>query len=459
MLYNYKKANIKEDHMKLKHIAALILASVMLICCGCGTAQTKPVYQSKNFTFTEDMAMYMASYTRFMLEDEMKAAGVDSTLPLSEQEKDGGETWEDYLYSKTVKSIENILLYCEAAYLEEYTVSEGMMYKANELVTYLSTLAKEAGLTEEEYIRQTYGDDVTVEALQICSQMMSLCEGYDLDLSASFEVSEEEAVAYADDNPDIFLKFDALRYTTKDKSIADSLAAAEGKDAFLKIMAGISGYSLTDSDKNGIADSLEVSGVTVASDIAGEFAKADGRAPGDTVITEADGKYTVSMLLTLPARDTESLWNFRMLFLSSKSSDDPMGDVTSLIEQWKEKEGGEEGFSNLASRYSDDPTAYYGGLFSGTSRNEMPTEDIAAWVCDLSRTKGDTTAISAGEDGAYMLYYIDGNTPRWIYDAESSIRSDKADAVINSVKEEITADFKLDEKLLLSAVKEAAKAK
>lgn len=445
--------------MKLKHITAFILAAVMLLCCGCGGTESRSVYQSKNFTFTEDMAMYMASYSRYMLADEMKAAGVDNTIPLSEQERSEGETWEDYLYTKTVENIENILLYCEAAYLEEYTVSEGMMYKANELVTYLSTLAAEVGLTEEEYIRQIYGDNVTVEGLQTCTQMMSLCEGYDLDLADSFEVPEEEAVAYADSEPDKFLEFDALRYTTKDKTLADSLAAAENKAAFLKIMSGVSGYSLTDSDKNGVADSLEVTGAAVATDVAGEFAKAEDRAAGDTLITEDDGEYTVTMLLTLPARDTELLWDFRMLFLSPESSDDPMGDVTSLIEQWKEKEGGEEGFSDLAARYSDDPTAYYGGLFSGTSRSEMPTEDIAKWVCNNARTEGDTTAISAGDGGAYMLYYIGGNTPRWIYDATNTVKADKADAAIDSVKEEITADFKLDEKLLRNAVKEAAKAK
>lgn len=440
--------------MKLRSALAVLLVLATLFTAGCSKEEEiRDVYTSPNFTFAEDMALYMVAYTRNMLKGEMSAAGVDTSKPLSEQEKSEGVTWEDYLYEKSVDGIEDILYYCEAALEDGYTIGEGMIYKAQETVSYITANAQEAGMTAEEFIREAYGEAVTLDALNLCTQMMCLCEGYELHLTDSFEVTEEEALAFAEENPDRLLKFDALRYTTEDKDVADKLSAAADREEFLKIMSGVSGTDRTDSDKNGIPDALEIKGAVVATDITGEFAKEEGRAAGDTVVNETDGKYTVTMLLSLPARKYDPLWNFRMIYISSEASTDPAGDAASLLDQWKEKEGGEEGFSNLAARYSDDPTAYYGGLFYGTSVSEMPTADIAAWVCDGSRTEGDTTVLPAG-DGAYMLYYISGNTERWYHEAVNMIKSDKTEARIDSIKEDLKDEIVLDEPLMLKIVRE-----
>lgn len=444
--------------MKLKSIIALTLVISALFMCGCRKESVNDtVYSSENFTFDYAMAVYMASYTKMMLTDEMAAAGVDTSLSLAEQIRREGESWADYLYKKTLENTENILLYCEAANADGYTVSEGMRYKANELMAYIVNAANQAGYTSEEYVRMLYGNSVTLDAIEICTQMMALCESYELDLAAGFDVTEEEAEKYADENPKKFLRFDALRYTTDNKAVAESLAASKDSSEFLAVMSGISGYSLTDSDKNGTPDVLEVRGAYVSSDAAGEFASSDGRSVGDTSVTEKDGKYTVTMITSLPERSSEPVWTYRMLYLSTESSTDPLGDAESLLDQWNDKKGGEEGFSNLCSRYSDAPSAYYGGLISNVTSDEMPTAELRAWICDSARTEGNTTAISDGEDGAYMLYYISGNTPEWVSEATSAVKNEKAKEKLDSVKGQIEEKYSLSETAMLAAVGEISK--
>jgi len=440
--------------MRSKNIISVILACAMLLFCGCsGAGKDEYVIKSKNYTFTSEMVEYMVVYTRSMLEDEMKEAGVDGSKPLSEQMYADGKTWEEYLQDKTRENIEYILLYCEAASLDGYTPDEGTLYKANENVSYIDRLAKDAGLSVEEYVKKSYGESVTLEGIRICTEMMAVCEGYELSLSEKTDVSEDDIAEYASKNRDELLRFDALRYTVNDKAVADELMLCADAKSFAGKVSSVSGTDLTDKDKNGIPDLCEVRRVSVVSDPAGEYANDPERKVGDVTVSEKNGEYTVTMILTLPEMDETPLWDFRMVYISSGTSNDPYGDAKSLIEQWKEKNGGETGFSNLAARYSDDPTAYYGGLFSGTSKADMPTEKVAEWVCDSARITGDATAIEA-EDGAYMLYYIGGNIPSWQREVSQRIKSDKAKEKIASVEDGIRSEFVINDKLFAKIVKE-----
>lgn len=167
--------------MRYRSIISAVLAALMLLFCGCSKPDDKkPVMKSTNYGFSSAMTAYMIEHTKNMLESEMKAAGVDTSKPLSEQIRSGDETWQDYLYKKTVENMEHILLYCEAAAIDGYTPDEGMIYKASEEMNYLNTLAKNEGYTVEEYITMTYGEGVTYDGIRVCLEMMALCEGYEL---------------------------------------------------------------------------------------------------------------------------------------------------------------------------------------------------------------------------------------------------------------------------------------
>ena len=439
--------------MKPRSVLAFFLLAALFLFSGCGGDDVPNVVcRSENYSFTADMAAYMAAYTKLALADEMAAAVMDDSKPLAGQTSADGESFEDYLFEVTVQNIEKILLYCEAARADGYVPGEGMIYKANETVTYLSSKAEEAGMTAEEYLKESFGDKVTLSGYQTCVEMMVLCEGYELSLISAEEVTSDEAEAYADSHSGDFLKFDALRYSTSDRELAEMLASSETSEDFLKIISSVSGISVTDKNKNKIPDEIEVY-AAVSADPAGEFASEEGRSRWDTYMSESDGSYTVTMLLTLPHRDEEPVWNFRALYISSESNSDPMYEAESLLEQWKEKQGGETGFSNLAARYSDNPTAYYGGLFSGISRDDMPSTKVADWICSSGRIAGDTAVVDDGDDGAYMLYYIDGNIPRWKYTASQAVKAERIDQKMSESEEEIKKSFVFDNDALRKLIK------
>lgn len=441
-----------------KSLISIILAMSLLCTFGCGDNTGKKEeekelpMESPNFVFTEDMVLYMISYTEMMYADEMNAAGVESSKPLSEQMRTGKESWGDYIYKKTLENIEYMMLYCEAAYKDNYVVSEGMLYKANESVSYLSTAAKDMGKTAEQYVKELYGEDVTLEGLETCTQMLALCEGYEIYLEDSADIKKDQISEYAEKNENDFLKFDALRFTTTNKVFAEELASAETKADFLAVLDKISGIDLTDADKNGITDIFEVNDAVVSSDIAGEAALEDGRKAEDTIIIEKDEKYVVTMFLTLPEKDITPVYDYRMIYISTESSTDPYTDASSLRDQWIQKNGGEEGFANLAARYSDDPTAYYGGRLI-QSKDDMPNESIRSWVTHESRTEGETTMLPGGEEGAYIVYFIEGNIPMWEYEAETTLRQKHSKDHIESMKDEIKKTIKSNEKLIRELVK------
>ncbi len=445
--------------MKLvKSIISVILTVTLLCTFGCGDSsgnkndkKNLPM-ESPNFIFTEDMVLYMVSYTEMMYAEEMNAAGVDYTKPLSEQKRNDDESWGDYIYKKTLENMEYMMLYSEAAYKDDYTVSEGMLYKANESISLISTTASDAGKTVEEYIKELYGEDVTLEGLETCTQMLALCEGYQIHLEDSAEITHENIEKYVEEHTNDFLKFDALRFTTTNKVFADELAAAETKADFLAILGKVSGIDLTDADKNGITDMFEVNNVPVSADIAGEAVLEEGRAVEDVVIIEKDDQYVVTMFLSLPEKKTDPVYDYRMIYISRESSTDPYVDASSLRDQWIEKKGGEEGFANLAARYSDDPSAYYGGRIAA-AKEDFPNESISVWVTHESRKEGDTTMLPGGEEGAYVIYFIRGNVPMWEYEVETVLRQKYAEEHVSGMKDEIKKSIKTNEKLIRELVK------
>ena len=445
--------------MRIKSIIAviLVLASVLSVV-GCSKeekTESVTVFSSEHFTFSEEMVYYMVYYTRMMLKNEMLASGVNTTKPLKDQIRSEGETWEDYLYEKVNEGIEKILVYCEAAYIDDYKISEGMSYKSSETVTYLSNIASEMGVTPEEYVKDMYGEKVTLDGFRVCTEMLALCEGYEMDYLTGIEVSDEEAQSYAEENPDELLKFSALRYSTTDSELADKLAAASNTEEFVKALNSVSGLNRTDTNKNSIPDFIEIIGISVAADEEGEFAKKPGIKIGSTTTSEKNGTYTVTMMTSLPVRNMDVMWDFRMLYMSDKSSSNPTEDLTSLIDQWKKKEGGETGFANLCARYSDDPSAYYGGLYSNTATYDMPSELVSAWVCDLNRQPGDTVVLTDDNNGAYMLYYIDGLNTGWAKEAETLIRNNKMEEKIASMEDGIKEKFSIEDELMRQIVEDA----
>lgn len=425
--------------MKKRIVCALLaLLTLMSVFAGCGKKAAPPVMYSENYSFSEAMARYMLSYTATSMQDELRAEGCDLKKPLSEQYRESGESFADYVVQKTAENMEMILSYSEAALKSEFILSEGMLYRAQETVAYLSQLAQEYGMSDEEYVTYAFGKGVTYEAYRVCIEMMTLCEGYDLYLFDGADVSLEDASAYADKNADKYLTYDCLRYTVKDKTVADALAAATTAEEFALELKKVSGINISDSDKNGIPDVAEYRAVNVKDDASGKFASEDGRKVNDTNITEDEDGFTVTMILTLPARNTVSLWDFRAVFFSEETAEGSYEDCVSLIEQIREKGTGEEGFTNIAYRYSENGYAYFGGLYSGVPKSGMPASSVSDWICDPARKKDDMTAVADGTNGSYMLYFLDGPLEAWLYYARADMKNEAAEAAFEKLKEDGT---------------------
>ncbi len=416
--------------MKHGRIAALLCAALMIFC-GCKAKSDGPVAQSENFTFSREMTLYQLYCDKLAMGTSMAAESISA------------QSLAEY----TADNIKKMLVYCEAAKADGFSPNEGMLYRAKETVSYISAAAENAGMSTADYVRATFGEEVTIDAIRLCVEMYVMCEGYEESVILSHEVSDAEGDEYAENHPDDFLKYDLVRYSTSDEKLRDALKEATTPAEFANaVLAAVPALSQTDSDKSGIPDALERSGVTVSDDgEAGKYFAGDGRAVGDTFVETKSSGYTVTMAVTLPHRIETPTWDFRMVKLTDARSEAPGETAQSLYEQWLEKEGGEDGIAALAARYSDDPTAYSGGLMLGTTYSDMPCEEVAAWVRDPARAVGDATAISASDGCGYLLYFKGSGTPVWLHDAKDAVTRAAFDAKIaefeSGIGDSVTVDY------------------
>lgn len=416
---------------KMRHgrIAALALAA--LILCGCGKKSDGTVARSENFTFSRDMAVYQLYCDRMELGRSVAAQSITA------------ESLAEY----TADNIREMLIYCEAAKADGFSPDEGMLYRVNETLSYISLAAENAGMSTLDYVHATFGEAVTLEAIKLCVEMYVMCEGYEDSVILSQDVGDDEAKSYADTHPEDFLKYDFVRYSTADAGLRDSLAAAKTPAEFSdEVLAAVPALSRTDTDKNGIPDALEQSGITVSSDgAAGKYFAGDGRTVGETFVEDEGGGWTVTMAVVLPGRIDTPTWDFRMVKLTDARSNAPGDDAASLYGQWLEKGSGEDGISALASRYSDDPTAYSGGLMLGATYADMPCDEVAAWVRNPARAVGDAAAIASEDGCGYILYFRGFGGALWLHDAKNALARAAFDAKLaeakSSLADSITVDY------------------
>lgn len=410
----------------MKKIFTLIVCAAVTFAslCGCGKTEGS-IAVSDNFTFGRDMTLYQLYCDKVVLGE------LD------------GETEIDFesLAEYTADNIKEMLAYCEVAKAAGFSPDEGMIYRANETISYISLAADNAGMSTEEYIGETFGEDITLDAIRLCVEMYIMCEGYENSVLEDSGIGDGEAEAYADEHYADFLSYDFLRYSTTSEALSTALAAAKTPDEFAAaVLEAVPALLRTDSDKSGIPDILESTAVVSSDGAAGEYFASSDRAVCDTYTEKTDGGYTVTMALTLPHRLETPTWNFRMVLITDSRSEDPYDTVKSLHEQWLEKESGEDGIAALAARYSDDPTAYSGGLFSGATHSDMPSEAVEEWVCDSARVPGDAAALEDADGNGCLVYFIGNGDPLWLYNAKRALAKERLDAEVDAAEEKVSVD-------------------
>ena len=393
--------------------------------------------------------------------------GVDTEVSLKDQmlPEDAGESisWFDYLMSQTQSTVNQLLVFNEAANADGFVLSD------EEKQTLDDTFA--------DIDMSIYGDNVSEDDVYTMLELETIASCYfntvlenieitDEDLNAYYQEHREEfdtcglvgfSISYAteSDSEDEDLDSDSEQSLTKEQAeeLAENLKNSKTTDEFESLVHDIlityEGYTEDEcvsllptiyNDSFSYTDGFEVS----------DWAFADDTNVNDTYLMYHDDYNYISvyMLTRQASLDEENTVNVRHILFSTSShteeldedadetaqeqaSENAMKTCWELAEntlaEWENGDKTEDSFAELANLYSEDPGSNTnGGLYEGVYVGEMVTA-FNDWCFDSSRQVGDTGLVETNY-GVHVMYYSGNGEPVWKSTAKTGIQYDKMDS-------------------------------
>ena len=111
-----------------------------------------------------------------------------------------------------------------------------------------------------------------------------------------------------------------------------------------------------------------------------------------------------------------------------------------IYDEWLAGEATEESFAALAMTHSDDGNYAEGGLYENVQKGQM-VEPYDTWCFDESRQYGDHGLVQT-QFGYHVMYFVD-STPAWYVAAESDMRGEKEQKIVEDAKNayELNVDY------------------
>jgi hypothetical protein len=291
--------------------------------------------------------------------DYLPYMGLDTSLPLDEQNYSEEQTWADFIREQTV-----IFLQREIA-LSNEAQKEGVALTDEEqrlITTYLNNIRSSAranGLSLNAYLDETFGTGVTVSILEKAFERSFLAQSYTEKKNSERQYTQEELDNYYDEHAD---EVDLVDYRTFQiyPQLPEETAEAEGTG--------------TDEDA-GTGDSAAIDGAgDEAADEVSEEAAEAAEAAAEAAEAAAREEAEAGAEAMLAAITDEASFNTLAYEYAEESS-------KSIYE---------------------DPDAT---LRTGVGQAGVSNTSVSGWLFDSERKAGDKTVLE-GDGGFYVLYFI-----------------------------------------------------
>ncbi len=366
--------------------------------------------------------------------DTAESIGMDTSIPLSEQNFSDDQTWEDYFVEAGREYAETLLVYYNAAVENGADINEDdYADDAQEIYDYYSDIAD----TLPSYV----SEKDAIHALEI---YLIASDEYDR-LYDSIEVSDEEMEEYYEEDPTTmqvcsYITFsfmydtdEEIYYVSSDEAAeyASQLRRCNTLDSFEDwvvdyYLNNTSGYS--EAQVRSTVESFYAKDITYTEgDDVSEWAFALSTNEGDTtVFDDGSGTMTVALLVEEPKRDESYPVTIRHILFSTDSYDtveQAAVALDNLYAEWEGEGGTEELFAEYADAYSED-TAVSGGLYENIELGQLLTS-WKEWLTDPARKEGDTTILQSTDSASLVYYVSQDDTMSWEYTAKSAVAENK----------------------------------
>ena len=432
----------------MKKFVAFLLAAMLLVTmfAGCSGEQKteedapSPVaFKVGEMEFTvEDMNyMYMTSFndvynTFYNYYGEYLNYILDVSKPLEEQMLEEDRSWHQYIIEITIDSTKALAGVYQTAMKNGFVLPEEHQKDIDTFDEQLESIASEVGMTKEEYLFYSYGEDVSIEAVKKMTEIQIVSNAYMEAYREDIEVSEEDVEAYYSSNKKDIDTVDFQFYTsyygaaegeepalTKEEAEAQAnkLVAVESKEEFISLAK-----EFTTDEKQKLAfeegEPTLFSGASYTStgiEEVSEWLFDENRKAGDTMVYH-DEEFTgyIAMMFERRVDPDYDYVNVRhALIAPEKAEDGSISDeawanaeakANEIYDGYLAGETTEEAFAELAKEHSADGNAAQGGIYENVKKGQMvPT--FNDWCFDEARQPGDSGIVKTPY-GYHLMYFV-----------------------------------------------------
>ena len=386
-----------------------------------------------------------------------------------------GKTYHDYFLDTALESLRAEYAVLAAAEEAGYTLSElgeaKVESEMEDLETTIETyMSYGYNFNTKTYLKQVYGNSMTVKAFRTCMENSELAnEYYTANLKAVADYSEAELEAYYEEHTNeldsvhfYFRTFNGAAETTTDaegntvqpteeETTAAMAKAKEEADAEAEKVKG----NLTAVEGN--EDYTEQQGrLTDTTSFYYDWVMDPARQAGDCTVFEGTSSYYV-VVFSDRFRDESTTADVRHILVEAKNEDDPATEdvdestedptdeafaaaekkAQELLAQWESGDQSAVSFGLLANEYSaDSGSNTNGGLYTVVAPGDM-FGDFNDWVFADGRQVGDTGLVKNTESyvqGWHVIYYQADNEPVWKVAARDAMWADEVAETIEIVR-------------------------
>ncbi len=381
-------------------------------------------------------------YQQYISSASDSTAVPDTDTPLSEQEYSSDMTWEEFFADAGCSYAQQILTFCEAAYIEGFEPEADITEEAQSGYSSFDASTFPKGVEEADVIHALELYFIAVEFNEYMETQITLTdeelEDYYNDNPQSMQLCSYICFGFSfDDSDDSYITSDTVEEEARD------LRRCTTKEEFENWVTDYykENYTtMTDEDIAEYVDSLYSENVSyIEGDSISEWAfSGDVKVGETTVITDEDeGTMLVCLLLEEPKRDDTYPVDLRQILFTTDtygSEEDALSAAESVLEQWESEEQTEDTFATYANYYSED-TSTDGGLYTAVSQGEM-LSNWKEWFFADEREAGDVTILESSY-GVCIVYYVGlEDTSSWKLTATDALTDEKYDAQYAAYEEQ-----------------------
>lgn len=450
--------------MNFKRIIAFILAAVISFSLfGCRKAgntdkdsgkdnnaeekidYSAPAVWSDNTTISHGMFIYyFNAYYRSYIEEydnQLDTIGLDPTKSLSSQEYNKDYSWQQYFTLQVYSQIRELVALADAAKAEGMTLTEEDKKEINSQAENYEKLAKDAGISIDEYVVNVYGEGVTVDIMKSANELRFYANKYYEKLIDGYVYTDEDCENYYLENKDNFLHFDYIKNTVP-KEDAEELKKCKDETSFVDTLRKVITKNNFLNDYDRFAETIEKqlerkyvrrASYNKNSDFC-KWAVNEDRVPYEIYTkTETSGDVTVIMLLPtteassvngVTYRDDVPLKNVKFIFFENTENEtDAHTKAETIYQNWLE-EPTEARFDTLIEKHG-------GGTTTDIDKSSFD-KVLIDWIFDAARKPGDVGVVDVAI-GTYLIYQLADGEPAWLAEVRDLLKEEAYNADLNKL--------------------------